>query len=86
MSVRRPWLRMDGAETREDGELIAAFNKDETSGMVTEAHRLGRASSYARGREAILYSARAGVDLIFHATYLDDECLEHIRCPRLQRV
>jgi imidazolonepropionase-like amidohydrolase len=45
--------------------------------MVTEAHRLGkRVVVHARGREAILYSARAGVDLIFHATYLDDECLE----------
>jgi imidazolonepropionase-like amidohydrolase len=28
------------------------------------------------GREAILYSARAGVDLIFHAFRLDDECIE----------
>ena len=28
------------------------------------------------GGEAVLYSARAGVDLIFHATYLDDECIE----------
>jgi imidazolonepropionase-like amidohydrolase len=70
-------IAMDGTQTREDGELIAAFNQDETSSMVTEAHRLGkRVVVHARGREAILYSARAGVDLIFHATYLDDECLE----------
>jgi imidazolonepropionase-like amidohydrolase len=70
-------IAMDGTQTRENGELIAAFNQDETSSMVTEAHRLGRrVVVHARGREAILYSARAGVDLIFHATYLDDECLE----------
>jgi imidazolonepropionase-like amidohydrolase len=70
-------IAMDGTQTRETGELIAAFNQDETSSMVTEAHRLGkRVVVHARGREAILYSARAGVDLIFHATYLDDECLE----------
>ena len=31
---------------------------------------------HARGREAVLYAARAGVDLIFHAYYLDDECIE----------
>ena len=31
---------------------------------------------HARGREATLYSARAGVDLIFHAYDLDDECLD----------
>src|SRR6516165_12731260 len=70
-------IAMDGTQTRDDGELIAAFNQDETTTMVTEAHRLGRrVVVHARGREAILYSARAGVDLIFHATYLDDECLE----------
>ena len=27
------------------------------------------------GREATLYAARAGVDLIFHAFDLDDECI-----------
>jgi imidazolonepropionase-like amidohydrolase len=70
-------IAMDGTQTRENGELIAAFNQDETSSMVTEAHRLGkRVVVHARGREAILYSARAGVDLIFHATHLDDECLD----------
>ncbi|WP_236033849.1 metal-dependent hydrolase family protein [Belnapia mucosa] len=70
-------LAMDGVQTREDGELIAAFNQDETSTMVAEAHRLGRkVVVHARGREATLYSARAGVDLIFHAYYLDDECLD----------
>jgi imidazolonepropionase-like amidohydrolase len=70
-------LAMDGVQTREDGSLIAAFNQDETTSMVTEAHRLGkRVVVHARGQEATLYSARAGVDLIFHATYLDDECID----------
>lgn len=70
-------IAMDGVQTREDGELIAAFNQDETHAMVNEAHRLGRrVVVHARGREATLYSARAGVDLIFHAYYLDDECME----------
>jgi len=70
-------LAMDGTQTRPDGELIAAFNQDETNTMVEEAHRLGRkVVVHAVGREATLYSARAGVDLIFHAYYLDDECLE----------
>jgi imidazolonepropionase-like amidohydrolase len=70
-------IAMDGFQSRPDGELIAAFNQDETTTMVTEAHRLGRkVVVHARGREAILYSARAGADLIFHACHLDDECLE----------
>jgi len=70
-------LAMDGIQTRDDGSLVAAFNQDETTVMVTEAHRLGkRVVTHAMGREAILYSARAGVDLIFHATRLDDECID----------
>ncbi|HET6305723.1 MAG TPA: amidohydrolase family protein [Rhodopila sp.] len=72
-------IAMDGVQTREDGELIAAFNQEETTSMVAEAHRLGRrVVVHARGREAVLYSARAGVDLIFHAYYLDDECIEEM--------
>ncbi|MDB5411698.1 MAG: dipeptidase, partial [Rubritepida sp.] len=70
-------LAMDGTQTRPDGELIAAFNQDETTVMVEEAHRLGRkVVCHAVGREATLYAARAGIDLIFHAYNLDDECLD----------
>ena len=47
--------------------------------MVGEAHRLGRkVIVHARGREAVLYSARAGVDLIFHASMMDDEGLDWV--------
>src|SRR6195256_5184925 len=70
-------LALDGIQTRPNGELIAAFTQDETTTMVTEAHRLGRkVVAPARGKEAVLYAAQAGVDLIFHATFLDDECIE----------
>jgi imidazolonepropionase-like amidohydrolase len=45
--------------------------------MVNEAHRLGKkVVVHARGAEAILYAARAGVDLIFHAYHLDDTCID----------
>jgi imidazolonepropionase-like amidohydrolase len=70
-------VALDGVQRRPDGELIAAFNQEETTAIVTEAHRLGRkVVVHARGREATLYAARAGVDLIFHAYYLDDECID----------
>jgi imidazolonepropionase-like amidohydrolase len=70
-------VALDGVQRRPDGELIAAFNQEETNAIVTEAHRLGRkVVVHARGREATLYAARAGVDLIFHAYYLDDECID----------
>ena len=70
-------IALDGVQRRPDGEFIAAFTQEETTHMVTEAHRLGRkVVVHARGREATLYAARAGVDLIFHAYYLDQECID----------
>jgi imidazolonepropionase-like amidohydrolase len=69
-------LALDGIQRRPDGELIAAFTQDETDIIVRESHRLGRkVISHSVGREATLYAARAGVDLIFHGFDLDDECI-----------
>ncbi len=72
-------IAMDGLLKRPDGELVAAFNEAETKAMVAEIHRLGKkAIVHARGREATLYSAKAGADLIFHASYMDDEGLDAV--------
>jgi imidazolonepropionase-like amidohydrolase len=69
-------IAMDGIQRRPDGELIAAFTQEECDAMVRETHRQGRkAVVHAGGREATLYSARAGADLIFHGFDLDDECI-----------
>src|SRR5580704_17610384 len=69
-------IAMDGIQRRPDGELIAAFTQEETDIMVREIHRQGRkAVAHAVGREATLYSARAGMDLIFHGFDLDEECI-----------
>jgi imidazolonepropionase-like amidohydrolase len=69
-------LALDGIQRRPDGELIAAFTQEETDIIVRETHRMGKkAISHSVGREATLYAARAGVDLIFHAFDLDDECI-----------
>jgi imidazolonepropionase-like amidohydrolase len=69
-------IALDGIQRRENGELVAAFTQEETDIMVREIHRLGKkAVAHARGREATLYAARTGVDLIFHANHLDDECI-----------
>jgi imidazolonepropionase-like amidohydrolase len=70
-------IALDGIQRRDNGELVAAFNQEETDAMVRETHRLGKkVVAHARGREATLYAARSGVDLIFHANHLDDECIE----------
>ena len=70
-------IALDGTHFREDGTHIAAFTQDEVSAMVAEAHRLGkRVATHAYGKEAVLQAARAGVDVIFHAFFADDECAE----------
>ena len=77
-------IALDGIQRRPDGSLIAAFTQDETAAMVSEIQRLGRkAVVHAIGREAVLYAARAGVDLIFHAFDLDDECIDAVLEERL---
>lgn len=59
--------------------LVSGYNQEETTAMVTEAHRLGKkVVVHARGAEAVLYSARAGVDVILHAAWMDDEGLEAV--------
>ncbi len=83
-------IALDGIQRRPDGELIAAFTQQETEIIVRETHRLGRkAISHSVGREATLYAARAGVDLIFHGFDLDSECIAAMKqggsmlCPTL---
>jgi imidazolonepropionase-like amidohydrolase len=72
-------VALDGVQRRPDGELIAAFTQQEITDIVTESHRQGKkVVAHARGREATLYAARAGVDLIFHAFYVDQECIDAI--------
>ncbi|MBK7473873.1 MAG: amidohydrolase family protein [Betaproteobacteria bacterium] len=76
-------IAMDGRMKRDDGEYMAAFTQRETSAIVEEVHRLGRkAIVHARGREAVLYAARARVDLIFHASYMDEEGLAAVVANR----
>ncbi len=67
-------IAMDGIQGGNSGGLYAAFDQDETTAMVREAHRLGRkVVVHARGREGALYAARAGVDIIYHASRIDEE-------------
>jgi imidazolonepropionase-like amidohydrolase len=72
-------IAMDGPHFRPNGEHIAAFTEDETRYMVDEIHRLGKkVAVHAYGREAVLYAAKAGVDVIFHGFFMDDACIEAI--------
>lgn len=81
---------MDGILTARGKGLVAAFTEDETRRMVAETRRLGKLSAcHARGAEATLYAARAGMDIIFHASRVDDAAADEIArngcfvCPTL---
>jgi imidazolonepropionase-like amidohydrolase len=53
--------------------------QEEIDAMAEEAHRRGRLCSvHARSSESCQMAARAGVDLIDHATFIDDETLDVI--------
>ena len=84
---------MDGDAVNPATGLIAGYNQAETSAMVEEAHRLGKkVVVHARGAEGTLYAARAGVDVILHASWMDEEGLEAVvangcrLCPTLSLV
>lgn len=53
------------------------FSDEETAACVDEAHRNGlRVCAHARARESVIQCARHGVDVIYQASYCDDEGLE----------
>jgi imidazolonepropionase-like amidohydrolase len=55
----------------------AAFTFEELKVIADETHRLGKiCGSHARSRIAARDAAKAGFDIIFHASYIDDEGIE----------
>ena len=83
-------IAMDGRARNLKGELAAAFDQDTTKRMITECHRLGKkVIVHAKGAEAMLFGARAGADVIYHASWADEEALDAARengcviCPSL---
>jgi imidazolonepropionase-like amidohydrolase len=55
----------------------AAFSYEEFKLIADETHRLDRICTvHARSRDAVRHAARAGFDVIFHASFIDDEGIE----------
>ncbi|KAF2169452.1 hypothetical protein M409DRAFT_36169 [Zasmidium cellare ATCC 36951] len=71
-------LSMSGEAILEERSAEECFFSDEeTAACVDEAHRNGlRVCAHARARESVIQCARHGVDVIYHASYCDDEGLE----------
>ncbi len=56
----------------------SAMSLPELQLIANEAHRLGKMCSvHARTRDSALDAARAGFDILFHASYIDDEGIEN---------
>jgi imidazolonepropionase-like amidohydrolase len=55
----------------------SALTVEELTIIATESKRLGVMSSiHARSRDSVIGAAKAGFDVIFHASYIDDEGIE----------
>ena len=68
-------LSMSGeqiTETRDAQDCY--FSEEETMACVDEAHRLGvRLCAHARARDSVTMCVRCGVDVVYHASWTDDE-------------
>jgi imidazolonepropionase-like amidohydrolase len=55
----------------------SALTDEELALIATEAHRLGvMCSIHARSRDSVIGAAKAHFDVIFHASYIDDEGID----------
>lgn len=68
-------LSMSGEEITETRSAQDCyFSDEETAACVDEAHKHGkRLCAHARARDSVKMCVRHGVDVIFHASYIDDE-------------
>ncbi|KAF7957675.1 hypothetical protein EAE96_003248 [Botrytis aclada] len=71
-------LSMSGEEITETRSAQDCYyTDDETAACVDEAHSLGaRLCAHARARDSVKMCIRHGVDVIYHASYIDDEGME----------
>jgi imidazolonepropionase-like amidohydrolase len=87
-------IRKTGADVVKiflDGELLSrhappgelSYRDDEVAAAVDEAHARGmRAVCHARSAAAVKQAVRAGMDIVGHANYLDDEAVDLLRAER----
>ncbi|WP_040830221.1 metal-dependent hydrolase family protein [Nocardia jiangxiensis] len=77
-------LSMSGEEIT--GNQHAAdnyFSDEETLAATTEAHRRGlRVCSHARSGDSVKMSLRNGVDIIYHASFVDEEGLDMLEAKK----
>jgi imidazolonepropionase-like amidohydrolase len=77
-------LYIDGENmTEHDLPGECSYTQEEVSAACDEAHRRGlRVVCHSRAAEAVKLAVRAGVDVVGHANYLDDEALDLLHQAR----
>lgn len=74
------WIKIHatGSIPTQRGEL-AVWTEDEMRTVCSTAHDLGvPVTAHCRNAQSTLWAARAGVDLILHASFIDDEGLDAV--------
>lgn len=71
-------LSMSGEQITETRDAQDCYYTDEeTAACVDEAHRHGvRLCAHARARDSVKMCVRHGVDIIYHASWIDDEGMD----------
>lgn len=81
-------LSMSGeqiCETRDAQDCY--FSDEETAACVDEAHRQGiRLCAHARARDSVKMCIRHGVDVIYHASWIDEEGMDMLEKARRKHV
>ncbi|CCD51611.1 putative isoaspartyl dipeptidase protein [Botrytis cinerea BcDW1] len=81
-------LSMSGEEiTETKSAQDCYYTDDETAACVDEAHSLGaRLCAHARARDSVKMCIRHGVDVIYHASYTDDEGMEMLDAKKDKHI
>ncbi|TVY73495.1 Uncharacterized protein LSUE1_G005824 [Lachnellula suecica] len=81
-------LSMSGEEITEiRSAQDCYFSDEETAACVDEAHGLGRRlCAHARAKDSVKMCVRHGVDVIYHASYIDDEGMDMLEKKKAHHV
>nr|OQO21856.1 hypothetical protein B0A51_09342 [Rachicladosporium sp. CCFEE 5018] len=81
-------LSMSGEEITEiRSAQDCYFTDEETAACIDEAHKLGkRLCAHARARDSVKMCVKHGVDVVFHASYIDDEGIDMLEEAKTKHV
>jgi len=81
-------LSMSGEEITEiRSAQDCYFTDEETAACVDEAHKLGRRlCAHARARDSVTMCVRHGVDVIYHASYVDEEGMDMLEAAKTRHI